>query len=125
MPLVVALVLSVFAWPNSRLAPRDLPVGVAGLAPAAEAIEPKLTQQLMPPGAGANLLRSTGFFDGAGAGEHLLVLRSGRWPGSPPWWRWRRASASPHRTLIWRMHPERHDTRGQHLHGPGRRRCAV
>ena len=30
--------------------------------------------QLMPPGAGANLLRSTGFFDGAGAGTHLMVL---------------------------------------------------
>ena len=41
----MALVLTVFAWPNSRLAPRDLPVGVAGPAPAAEAIETKLTQQ--------------------------------------------------------------------------------
>ena len=30
--------------------------------------------QLMPPGAGANLLRSTGFFDGAGASTHLMVL---------------------------------------------------
>ena len=30
--------------------------------------------QLMPPGAGGNLLRSTGFFDGAGAGGHVLVL---------------------------------------------------
>jgi hypothetical protein len=30
--------------------------------------------QLLPPGAGANLLRSTGFFDGAGAAEHLAVL---------------------------------------------------
>jgi len=30
--------------------------------------------QLLPPGAGANLLRSTGFFDGAGAGEHIAVL---------------------------------------------------
>ena len=30
--------------------------------------------QLMPPGAGGNLLRSTGFFDGAGAGEHVAVL---------------------------------------------------
>jgi hypothetical protein len=28
----------------------------------------------MPPGAGANLLRSTGYFDGAGAGEHIAVL---------------------------------------------------
>jgi hypothetical protein len=30
--------------------------------------------QLMPPGAGANLLRSTGLFDGAGAAEHVAVL---------------------------------------------------
>ena len=30
--------------------------------------------QLMPPGAGGNLLRSTGFFDGAGAGGHVAVL---------------------------------------------------
>jgi hypothetical protein len=30
--------------------------------------------QLMPPGAGANLLRSTGFFDGAGSGKHAAVL---------------------------------------------------
>jgi hypothetical protein len=30
--------------------------------------------QLMPPGAGANLLRSTGYFDGAAAGGHLAVL---------------------------------------------------
>ena len=28
----------------------------------------------MPPGAGANLLRSTGFFDGAGAGGRVAVL---------------------------------------------------
>jgi hypothetical protein len=30
--------------------------------------------QLMPPGAGGNLLRSTGFFDGAAAGGHVGVL---------------------------------------------------
>ena len=30
--------------------------------------------QLLPPGAGGNLLRSTGLFDGAAAGEHVLVL---------------------------------------------------
>jgi hypothetical protein len=30
--------------------------------------------QLMPPGAAGNLLRSTGFFDGAAAGEHVAVL---------------------------------------------------
>jgi hypothetical protein len=30
--------------------------------------------QLLPPGAGGNLLRSTGFFDGAAAGQHVAVL---------------------------------------------------
>ena len=30
--------------------------------------------QLMPPGAGGNLLRSTGYFDGGGAGGHVAVL---------------------------------------------------
>jgi hypothetical protein len=30
--------------------------------------------QLLPPGAGGNLLRSTGFFDGAASGGHLAVL---------------------------------------------------
>jgi hypothetical protein len=30
--------------------------------------------QLLPPGAGGNLLRSTGFFDGAGGGRHVAVL---------------------------------------------------
>jgi len=30
--------------------------------------------QLLPPGAGGNLLRSTGFFDGAGGGRHIAVL---------------------------------------------------
>jgi hypothetical protein len=30
--------------------------------------------QLMPPGAGGNLLRSTGYFDGAAAGGHVAVL---------------------------------------------------
>jgi hypothetical protein len=32
--------------------------------------------QLLPPGAGANLLRSTGFFDGAAASGHVAVLAS-------------------------------------------------
>lgn len=33
-----------------------------------------LIGQLLPPGAGSNLLRSTGYFDGAGAAGHLAVL---------------------------------------------------
>ena len=30
--------------------------------------------RLLPPGAGGNLLRSTGFFDGSAAGGHVIVL---------------------------------------------------
>jgi hypothetical protein len=38
IPLAVAVVLSLFAWPNARLEPREVPVGVA----AAPAVEKKL-----------------------------------------------------------------------------------
>jgi hypothetical protein len=43
VPLIVAVVLTLFAWPSSRLEPRDLPIGVAGPAPAATALERQLT----------------------------------------------------------------------------------
>ena len=43
VPLIVAVVLALFAWPSSRLEPRDLPIGVAGPAPAATALERQLT----------------------------------------------------------------------------------
>ena len=33
VPVVVGLVLTLFAWPSARLEPRDLPVGVVGAAP--------------------------------------------------------------------------------------------
>jgi hypothetical protein len=42
VPLIVAVVLALFAWPSSRLEPRDLPIGVAGPAPAADALERQL-----------------------------------------------------------------------------------
>ena len=42
IPLVVALVLTLFAWPSARLEPRDVPVGVAGAPAAATAIERQL-----------------------------------------------------------------------------------
>jgi hypothetical protein len=59
-----ALVMVFIGNPFSAAAtaPELLPQPVGGLG------------QLLPPGAGANLLRSTGFFDGAGAGEHIAVL---------------------------------------------------
>jgi len=45
VPLVVALVLALFAWPSSRLEPRDLPIAVAGAPAAADAIQHELTAQ--------------------------------------------------------------------------------
>ncbi|MFF0474655.1 ABC transporter permease [Streptomyces sp. NPDC004284] len=42
IPVVAALVLTVFAWPAARIAPRDLPIGVAGPAAAADAVERRL-----------------------------------------------------------------------------------
>ncbi|MER7699405.1 MULTISPECIES: ABC transporter permease [unclassified Streptomyces] len=39
VPLLVTLALWAFAWPAARVAPRDLPVGVAGAAPAAQRLE--------------------------------------------------------------------------------------
>ena len=42
VPVVVALVLALFAWPSARLEPRDLPVGVAGPPDAARVITQKL-----------------------------------------------------------------------------------
>jgi hypothetical protein len=43
VPLVVALVLTLFAWPSAKLEPRDLPVGVAGPAAATAPIEERLS----------------------------------------------------------------------------------
>ena len=59
-----ALVMVFIGNPFSAAAtaPELLPEPVGGLG------------QLLPPGAGANLLRSTGYFDGAGAGQHIAVL---------------------------------------------------
>jgi hypothetical protein len=58
--LIMILVGNPFS--AAAAAPELLPQPVGGLG------------QLMPPGAGANLLRSTGVFDGAGAGEQIAVL---------------------------------------------------
>jgi hypothetical protein len=45
VPVVVAVVLTLFAWPSSRIEPRDLPVGVAGVPDAADALERQLGTQ--------------------------------------------------------------------------------
>ncbi len=42
VPVVVAIVLTLFAWPSARLEPRDLPVGVAGPAGAVGQLEQQL-----------------------------------------------------------------------------------
>ncbi|MFJ8041171.1 ABC transporter permease [Kitasatospora sp. NPDC096147] len=45
VPLLVAFALWAFAWPAARLAPRDLPVGVAGPAAATAVVKEQLAQQ--------------------------------------------------------------------------------
>jgi hypothetical protein len=45
VPLVVAVVLALFAWPSANLEPRALPIGVAGPAAQAAAIEQRLERQ--------------------------------------------------------------------------------
>jgi hypothetical protein len=62
--LLGALTMVLIGNPFSGVqsAPEMLPRPVGGLG------------QLLPPGAGGNLLRSTGFFDGAAAGGHIAVL---------------------------------------------------
>ena len=58
----IAAVLLVFVgnpWSGTSSAPELLPEAAGFIG------------QLLPPGAGGQLLRSTAFFDGAGAGEHL------------------------------------------------------
>ncbi|MEV7585265.1 ABC transporter permease [Streptomyces erythrochromogenes] len=43
VPLLAALALWAFAWPATRMAPRDLPLGVAGPAAAAAPLEQRLS----------------------------------------------------------------------------------
>lgn len=44
-PAIVALALWAFAWPNARIAPRDVPVGIAGPAAAAAPLQHQLQQR--------------------------------------------------------------------------------
>jgi hypothetical protein len=50
------------------------PFSAAGSAPELLPQPVGWLGQLLPPGAGSNLLRSTGYFDGAGAAGHVWVL---------------------------------------------------
>lgn len=45
VPVVVALALWAFTWPAARMAPRDLPLGIAGSAPAAGHLAQQLEQR--------------------------------------------------------------------------------
>jgi hypothetical protein len=45
VPVIVAVVLTLFAWPSARQEPRELPVGVAGPAAASQSIEKRLSKQ--------------------------------------------------------------------------------
>ncbi|MFE7579020.1 ABC transporter permease [Streptomyces sp. NPDC057521] len=45
VPLVVTLALWAFAWPAARTAPRDLPVGIAGTAPAADQLQQRFEER--------------------------------------------------------------------------------
>ncbi|MFI8007370.1 ABC transporter permease [Streptomyces sp. NPDC086010] len=45
VPLIVTLALWAFAWPAARIAPRDLPVGIAGAAPATDQLQKRFEQE--------------------------------------------------------------------------------
>ncbi|MCX0242593.1 ABC transporter permease [Streptomyces drozdowiczii] len=45
VPLVVTLALWAFAWPAARTAPRDLPVAIAGTAPAADQLQQRFEER--------------------------------------------------------------------------------
>lgn len=84
--LAVLAIASVIAGLNALIGPPGIALGAllivfvgnpwSGVASAPELL-PKaagFTGQLLPPGAGGNLLRNTAFFDGAGGGGQLAVL---------------------------------------------------
>ncbi|WP_327120962.1 ABC transporter permease [Streptomyces sp. NBC_01341] len=45
VPLIVALALWALAWPAARIAPRDLPVGIAGAAPAVDQLQERFERE--------------------------------------------------------------------------------
>jgi hypothetical protein len=84
--LIVAAIAAVVAGLNALLGPKGIGLAaltmvlvgnpLSGVASAPELLPRPAGDigQLLPPGAGGNLLRSTGFFDGAAAGGHVAVL---------------------------------------------------
>ena len=43
LPLMIVLAALAFAWPTARIAPRNLPVGIAGAGPASQQVLQGLT----------------------------------------------------------------------------------
>jgi hypothetical protein len=76
--LLIVLAVLAFAWPVARMRPRNVFIGnpFAAITSAPELLPGWVRQvgQWLPPGAGANLLRSTAYFGGDGAAGHLAVL---------------------------------------------------
>jgi hypothetical protein len=84
--LVVMAIASVVSGFEALLGPAGIAVGsltmmlignpFSGVSSAPEMLPQPVGDigQLMPPGAGGNLLRSSAFFEGAGAGSHIAVL---------------------------------------------------
>jgi hypothetical protein len=84
--LAVLAIASVIAGLNALIGPPGIALGAllivfvgnpwSGIASAPELLPRAagFTGQLLPPGAGGNLLRNTAFFDGAGGGGQLEVL---------------------------------------------------
>ncbi|WP_377267625.1 ABC transporter permease [Peterkaempfera sp. SMS 1(5)a] len=46
LPLVISLAVTAYAWPASRIAPRDLPVGIVGTSTASQSAVEGLTQSM-------------------------------------------------------------------------------
>ncbi|MGH3802393.1 MAG: hypothetical protein ACRDTD_20115, partial [Pseudonocardiaceae bacterium] len=44
LPVIIALAMTAFTWPSARLAPRDLPIGLAGPASATAPIKQQLAE---------------------------------------------------------------------------------
>jgi hypothetical protein len=84
--LAVLAIASVIAGLNALIGPAGIALGAllivfvgnpwSGVASAPELLPQAagFTGQLLPPGAGGNLLRNAAFFDGAGGGGQLAVL---------------------------------------------------
>jgi hypothetical protein len=100
---VIPLLLLAFAWPASELAPRDLPLVVAGPTPAAERVAERLAEQ--QPGAfevtvvADEAAARTAVLDREAYGAVVLAPegRPPSWSPPPPRLPWRSCSPRPPR----------------------------